>query len=112
MSPAVQEDLVKKGEAKTKKKKQKSSRKAKSVPVSVPQNPVSSLTVQHTPGPGDYDDMPEPVFQSVQSATVAPVPDSHFTCSEEVSTGATDKVKDSSTVTERPVVLPPVRHTR
>ena len=76
---AVEEDLVKKGEAKTKKKKQKSSKKDQSVPVSVPQNPVSSLTVKHTPGPGDLDDdMPEPVFQVIQSSAVAPVPGSHF----------------------------------
>ena len=102
--PAVQEDLVKKGEAKTKKKKQKSLKKDKSVPVSVPQNPVSSLTVKHTPGPGDYDDMPEPVFQSIQSSAVAPVPGSHFTGSEEALTGSTDKVNGSSTVTEKPVV--------
>ena len=102
--PPVQEDLVKKGEAKTKKKKQKSSKKDKSVPVSVPQKPVSSLTVKHTPGPGDYDDMPEQVFQAIQSSAVAPIPGSHFTGSEEALTGSTDKVKGSSTVTEKPVV--------
>ena len=102
---AVQEDLVKKGEAKTRKKKQKSSKKDKSVLVSVPQNPVSSLNVKHTPGPGyNDDDMQEPVFQAIQSSAVAPVPGSHFTGSEEALTGSTDKVKGSCTVTEKPVV--------
>ena len=104
VSPAIQEELYKKGEARTKKKQKKSS-KDKTVPDSVPQNPVSALTAKNTPGPGDDDDMPAPVFQSIQSSAVAPIPGSHFTGSEKALTGSTDKITgSSSTFTEKPVV--------
>ena len=61
---------------KEKKKKQKSSKKDKAVPDSVHQTTVSSLSAQDIPGPGDDDDMPEPVFQPIQTSTAAPAPGS------------------------------------
>ena len=65
VSPAAQEELYKKGEAKTKKKKKKSSKKDKAVPDSVHQTTVSSVPGQDIPAPGDDVDMPEPVFQPI-----------------------------------------------
>ena len=99
VSPAVQKELYKKGEAKRKKKKQKSSKKDKAVPDSVPRNPVKDI-----PGPGDDDDMPELVFQPVQTSTVAPTPGSKFTGSEEAFTGSASKITGSSSLfTEGPI---------
>ena len=90
--PAVQEDFYK-GEAKTKKKKQKSSKKDKTVPDS--KDSVSSLAVKSAPGPGVYD-MPEPVFQPVQFSVSVAKPGSLRTGSEEVFTGATGQGTSSS----------------